>query len=151
MVGSCGRRTAATLTCLNSGRTLRPDNRGMDTYDSSMAPRFRALLLQRVARLAHLIDLEHRPAGDRYDGLHDVEDFKDLAANDSIAGIGDAQAAHAAAEMMQVRAALSRIADGSYGLCRDCGDPIDLRRLAAVPAATCCAACQEVHERLTPA
>jgi RNA polymerase-binding protein DksA len=38
----------------------------------------------------------------------------------------------------QVQKALDRIADGSYGFCEVCSDPIDLARLQAYPEATTC-------------
>jgi len=48
--------------------------------------------------------------------------------------------------MRELRAALNRVADGSYGLCVDCEEPIAARRLAAVPWAARCLACQEDAE-----
>lgn len=35
--------------------------------------------------------------------------------------------------LRQVRAALQRIEDGTYGKCAECGRPIDAKRLEAVP------------------
>jgi DnaK suppressor protein len=46
-----------------------------------------------------------------------------------------------------LREALERIADGSYGACAHCAEPIAPRRLAAVPWAPLCLACQEEAER----
>lgn len=46
-----------------------------------------------------------------------------------------------------IDAALARIADGSYGICIDCEEPITVQRLRAYPAALRCAACQERFER----
>ena len=46
--------------------------------------------------------------------------------------------------------ALGRIADGSYGVCEDCGGPIGVERLRARPVTTLCIACkseQEASER----
>jgi len=48
--------------------------------------------------------------------------------------------------MRELRAALHRVADGSYGLCTDCEEPIAARRLAAVPWAARCLSCQENAE-----
>ena len=42
----------------------------------------------------------------------------------------------------QVEDALRRMADGSYGICLHCGEPIDLARLRAQPAASLCLSCQ---------
>ena len=47
------------------------------------------------------------------------------------------------AVLREVRAALERIADGSYGVCPQCEEEISQKRLKAVPWATLCIACQE--------
>lgn len=77
----------------------------------------------------------------------EVLDFKDLAAEDIRAALDGVAQAHAAVELDQVVAALRRIDDGSYGLCADCGETIDQRRLLALPATAYCTACQAIHER----
>jgi len=45
--------------------------------------------------------------------------------------------------LRSVRAALDRIADGTYGTCLECEEEISHKRLQAVPWATLCLACQE--------
>jgi DnaK suppressor protein len=118
----------------------------MDTFKSEAAVRFREDLLRRAAQLREA--LRHDTQAGRAGGLHEVGDFKDAAADECIASVDDAQAAHAAAELAQVHDALRRIAEGHYGECLDCGDPIDPRRLAALPATAYCASCQAVHEQV---
>ena len=59
----------------------------------------------------------------------EVTDFKDMAAEDTRAQVDEVAHAHAAGELAQIAAALRRLDAGSYGLCEDCGDPIDERRL----------------------
>jgi DnaK suppressor protein len=49
--------------------------------------------------------------------------------------------------LREVRAALDRIADGSYGTCLHCEEEISQKRLKAVPWATLCIACQEEADR----
>jgi RNA polymerase-binding transcription factor DksA len=49
-------------------------------------------------------------------------------------------------ELGEVEAALSRLADGSYGTCSDCGAAIGWPRLNAQPTAERCIACQEKFE-----
>lgn len=44
-------------------------------------------------------------------------------------------------EIELIRAALSRIEDGSYGICAKCGDEISEARLDAVPHAVLCRNC----------
>jgi DnaK suppressor protein len=117
----------------------------MDTYDNTMAVHFRGTLLERADELGRL--LHHEWTG--HSGCGEVGDFKDVAVEETLATLDEAQAAHAAGELEQVRAALRRIADHSYGQCVDCGDPIDLRRLRTMPATAYCISCQAVHEHGT--
>ena len=42
-----------------------------------------------------------------------------------------------------VQAALGRIADGSYGTCKECGKSIGQARLEAMPEATRCVGCAQ--------
>ncbi len=46
-----------------------------------------------------------------------------------------------------IRAALGRIEDGTFGLCERCEEPIGAKRLDAVPWARLCVACQAEAER----
>ena len=48
----------------------------------------------------------------------------------------------------RLRLALTRVADGEYGICSECGAAIPSRRLLAVPEATTCVACQSRLEGL---
>src|SRR5579864_8446569 len=45
--------------------------------------------------------------------------------------------------LRNVRGALARIADGSFGTCMHCEEEISLKRLNAVPWAAYCIRCQE--------
>jgi DnaK suppressor protein len=47
----------------------------------------------------------------------------------------------------EVRDALRRIGAGRFGVCAGCEENINLKRLAAVPWASYCIACQEVEDR----
>jgi DnaK suppressor protein len=49
--------------------------------------------------------------------------------------------------LREVRAALRRIEDGSYGTCLDCEEEISPKRLNAVPWAPLCINCQEREDR----
>jgi len=44
-------------------------------------------------------------------------------------------------EIHQIEAALKRISKGTYGTCAKCGEPIDPRRLKALPTAATCIPC----------
>ena len=49
--------------------------------------------------------------------------------------------------LLQSQHALERIADGSYGVCENCGEPIGKMRLMAFPRATLCMSCKQREER----
>lgn len=71
--------------------------------------------------------LEIDPADD-----NEVADkFEELEDNTGIAGNLEGQ-------MADVKAALEKIEKGTYGKCEKCGEPIDMKRLEANPAARTC-------------
>jgi DnaK suppressor protein len=49
--------------------------------------------------------------------------------------------------LRNVRAALARIADGSFGTCMHCEEEINTKRMNAVPWAPFCIRCQEAADR----
>jgi DnaK suppressor protein len=123
----------------------------MDKYDDSHAQRFGRLLDRREAELRALLRTSGYSlsiAGE--DAAHEVMDFKDVATEQNQDTIDAAKAEHAAFELDQILAARRRLLDHSYGQCLDCGNAIDLLRLAALPAAPLCTACQSKLEHQTP-
>lgn len=63
----------------------------------------------------------------------------DLADDEALAGVDDVLRQ----EIGQIRAALLRIENGTYGTCSACGKPIARARLEARPIATRCIECAE--------
>lgn len=51
------------------------------------------------------------------------------------------------AKLAEIRLALDRLEDGTYGICADCDEDIAPNRLRAVPWATRCIRCQEAFEQ----
>ena len=45
------------------------------------------------------------------------------------------------ATLQQIKAAIQRIDDGTYGICEDCGAKIPKKRLEAIPYASKCVKC----------
>lgn len=119
----------------------------MDTYTRGLAPRFAQLLAQREAELRSILRPTGEVAVQAPDAqARDVQDFKDMAVEESQSVVDEAKADHAMEELELIVAARRRLADQSYGECLDCGEPIDLRRLLALPATRFCTACQDIHE-----
>jgi DnaK suppressor protein len=60
----------------------------------------------------------------------------------------DLALAYTARELLaQAEHALARMADGSYGTCESCGEPIGKARLQAFPRAVLCVTCKQREER----
>ena len=49
--------------------------------------------------------------------------------------------------VLQIEQALERIQEGNYGLCQNCGQLMNEKRLVAVPWAPHCVDCQELAEK----
>jgi RNA polymerase-binding protein DksA len=67
------------------------------------------------------------------------EQATDLENQDALVGIENSEIK----EIRQMEEALKRIAEGTYGVCTQCGTHIDPRRLKALPNATRCISCAE--------
>jgi RNA polymerase-binding transcription factor DksA len=121
----------------------------MKHYDHSMAGHFGKLLAAREAELRAALDTGNKKELEAGQPAQtDVQDFKDLAERESQHDIAALEEAQAVNELSQVLAALRRLRDGSFGQCLECGKPMDLRRLEALPAAAFCVACQAAGEKL---
>lgn len=88
-----------------------------------------ARLLRRVGR----IEGELRRAHDRDWPEQAIE----LENDDVLKGLDEMTLA----EIGPIRTALGRIADGSYGICSACGQPIGTDRMTAMPSAITCLSC----------
>jgi DnaK suppressor protein len=123
----------------------------MQTYDKNQATRFTQLLAHREEELrAALRTNEDWPERIGEPEAREVSDFKDMATRRAQATLDEAQAEHVAFDLEQVLAAQYRLDDGSYGRCQRCGEDIDVRRLAAMPATPYCTACQSIQEHERP-
>ena len=101
------------------------------------------VLRQRESELCDLLQAAAAAA----ESPPEITDFKDVAAEETRAVVDEVALSIAAGELARVVAALRRVDDGSYGECQDCGEPIDERRLRALPATPFCTACQALQER----
>lgn len=82
------------------------------------------------------------------DPFSDSERINDNAASDAEASEESSHDRFAAmveqltTHLAEIDEALMRIASGSYGNCRVCGESIGINRLKALPAATLCLTCE---------
>jgi DnaK suppressor protein len=78
-------------------------------------------------------------------------DSDDWAQADAERDLAFALEERESAELVAIDEALQRLADGSYGLCVDCGDAIAAARLHANPVAMRCLGCQDKAEHASGA
>lgn len=91
-----------------------------------------ARLWELLERAQHLgADLSAPHSADSEDAAVELE------GEDALFG----QSALVQAEVAQIRAAIARIDDNSYGTCCACGEDIAPARLAAIPEAALCITC----------
>ena len=100
---------------------------------------YTALAAKLTARLAELADRSEEIEEDLRGALDAdfSEQAVDLADDEALEGVDDVLRAEAA----QIRAALARIDNGTYGTCANCGAEIGAKRLEAQPVATRCIKC----------
>lgn len=75
------------------------------------------------------------------------EDAAEKAANSYAKEFLFRQSDNERSHLHLVEEALTRVRSQEFGLCQSCGDPIDRKRLDAVPWARFCRSCQEEEER----
>ena len=89
-----------------------------------------------------------RLRSDRFEDLAGAApDLGDESVATLIADLGHADMGRDLSELRALEAAHARFADGSYGICAECGGDIGFERLRANPAAVRCVDCQRVHEK----
>lgn len=96
----------------------------------------RAQLEQQKEELSRRIDAIKADIGRGLDA-----DSKEQAGQLENKDVLDALAIEATEELAEVKAALLRMAEGNYGICSSCGEPIDVRRLEARPYSLECITC----------
>jgi RNA polymerase-binding transcription factor DksA len=108
----------------------------------------RAIEQRRAALFSELSEDLERVRKDRVADLAGAApDRGDESVATLIADLDHADVGRDLTELRGLEAARTRLADGSYGTCADCGGDIGFERLRANPAAVRCVDCQRVHEK----
>jgi DnaK suppressor protein len=81
------------------------------------------------------------------DDAHEVHSNADEAETMRLDDVRLAEAEVDRVRLREIEQALQRMAEGSYGVCADCGVHIPRERLLAQPMAIRCASCQATAER----
>lgn len=106
--------------------------------------RFRTVLQDRAGVLrGEVREVEQDRSEALQTARDNVEDQGDQAEDRREDEVRNAEEDRDEGELREIDAALSRIDDGLYGECIDCGIDIPLARLEARPAAVRCIECQQ--------
>jgi DnaK suppressor protein len=116
----------------------------MTTHQIPQAPEFERLLQRRQEDLQQALAALRE--GDAPSQVHEVSDFKDVALRHADTEMDEAQAQRFEAALRRVAAARGRLAAGTFGICLQCGQALDLRRLQTLPEAELCTTCQADRE-----
>jgi DnaK suppressor protein len=108
---------------------------------------FSALLQAQRRQLLGEIRAKIAASGESLGFANQSKITDDDALADAAAEMDVAMVIRESRELQEIEAALARIADGSYGICADCGGEIGSARLKANPTAKRCLHCQENSER----
>jgi len=108
-----------------------------------------SLIEERRRALAEEIgaDVARMRAGPYAQAAGSTPDAGDESLADLLADLGEAETSRDVQELRALDAAHRRLADGSYGVCIDCGGDVGVERLRAEPAAPRCIECQRRHEK----
>lgn len=124
--------------------TARSTDPGRDSQGGSMKrieQDARNKLLRRRDELERLRRQNERMAGE-LDALQRTEpDLPDRASEVEAAQVAHRLSESERRELLEIEAALGRIAAGTFGLCESCGGAIGTQRLAALPETRFCIAC----------
>lgn len=102
---------------------------------------YRALLEEERSDLVAKLDELGLGVG----GLTYDSNFADSSQVTAERGEVEALGAKLKETLAEVEQALAKLSDGTYGVCEDCGSPIDPLRLEAKPAARHCINCASKH------
>jgi len=144
-------RTPATAPAKSAAHTaetfkVKP---GEDPWTAAELAELRAELEGEVEHLKQEIrDAEQEIAGLFRDGSDGAGNDQADVGSTTLERYHELTLANNARDMLnQIEFALTRIDDGTYGVCENCGNAIGKGRLQAFPRATLCVSCKERQER----
>jgi DnaK suppressor protein len=144
---------AALDEAVEAGRSTRtgemPVRPGEDPWTAEELDEVRAELESEMVRLADQIQIsEHELVGLLRDGSEGAgRDPADVGSTNFERDHEISLANNARDLLDQTRSALRHIANGTYGVCDNCGKAIGKGRLQAFPRATLCVECKQREER----
>ncbi|MFP3866956.1 MAG: TraR/DksA family transcriptional regulator [Desulfobacteraceae bacterium] len=125
----------------------------MTVMDSQKLAELRERLLERKRKLWQEVKNQIKTGlGEDYqDLLSTVRDNEDQALANLLEETQFSLIEPKRQELMAIEEALIRMDNGTYGLCEDCGAPIEPRRLEIMPQTSLCRECQAQREKIAKA
>ncbi len=112
--------------------------------DSKRLDYFKEKLLQKQLSVANMVQ---RTEGYGREKEPDIQDVADMAVESYTKEFMFGKSSGDRHVLQMIREALDRIDDNSYGTCVHCENPIQPKRLEAVPWARHCVQCQSLQEK----
>lgn len=109
------------------------------TLSKTKLKHFKQLFLQRKEDLTNSLSRELLS--------EQSQDENDVAQYLTINAMIEQQIQRDKLQIKSLSEALRRIEDGNFGICEQCEEPINDKRLEAVPLAKYCLNCAELHEK----
>jgi DnaK suppressor protein len=132
---------------MNSETTLRR-RRDCSPYSFQELDRFRAGLLARREEVRRSWEELAESACRTHEELSNLpQHLGELASDTFDQSMAIDFLARAQMEMDEIQDALERIDVRSFGICEECGEPIPMSRLLAIPTARLCVRCKRGRER----
>jgi len=103
-----------------------------------MSAQLKSTFTQRIVELQHRINSIHKDFASGRDA-----DWSEQAGERENEEVLNALESEAKVEIQHLANAITRMENGSYGICQSCGDEISHRRLQVQPAAEKCIQCAE--------
>jgi DnaK suppressor protein len=107
----------------------------------------REMLLARRSALLHQVDRVENDLRALDENKNTEPELEEEAQDENLSRVLTGLDGRSQAEIEAIDAALTRMADGEYGRCADCGEPIPVERLEALPTAMRCVECAEKRAR----
>jgi RNA polymerase-binding transcription factor len=111
----------------------------IDKLDKRMLARFKKVLLKEREEIVGEVKQIYESSQEM--GQDGTQDIGDEAANIYNKQILLSLNENERMRLQEVDESLDRIANGTYGICEECGGPISLKRLEARPVAKYCVPC----------
>jgi DnaK suppressor protein len=113
--------------------------------DKKKLKQFEAILLEHRKALAGMVERTEDYGREADSEL--TQDPADKASSSYTKELLFSQSTSERNTLRLIEEALERIADGTYGMCVNCGQEIQIKRLEAIPWARYCIKCQELQEQ----